>query len=381
MVPGHDDFVGRLELPEIRTHSPGSNRVAAGDVLDERLRKPPPLFDFVGDDEPHPEEVGPLGRVRLTAAGHEEFGGRLHRVIRPEKVEERVEEGRLAVGPAAEKEGHHVLANVAGEAIAGEPAEVLVDREGVVGRGHVGIHGRRVAVGRRSDIGEELGPGRGRGVGDEFDRGQFGEEIGRVVRREFPGGEIERAVFDVEEPRVSVELLGLHDHARLRTSEGDRVGDGRLAVAAFDEEGEFDEIGFVAGDGLDFVPEGEGEGFGEFFDANCVVPLPPLAVPVEPLTPRRAVKERAGGGLDEAAGDRGFRAAGAVTDVEGVGGGVGGVGGGRSARGAGGVVGAVKLARLKIFGRARRFGIPSFPRKPIRRGGPVLVGDGERLRK
>ena len=138
MVGSQPDLVAGGELEEVGVHASSPDRVAAGELLDERLGELAALLDFDGGGEADAAEVGEPCRVLVVVGGHQQAGVELDGEV-AEHVADGVQEGGLAVGAEPVEEPQVLGGDVAGEGDAG---------------GH--LHEADQLVVAIEDVGEEL---------------------------------------------------------------------------------------------------------------------------------------------------------------------------------------------------------------------------------
>src|SRR5207249_603928 len=100
MVGGEKDLVRRLELPEVLTHAPCTNRVPSSSLFDKYLSESAALLGFDGCDKSLPKQVCAFGGVTVVVTHQKQLGGGFHRVGAKEHAQ-CVEEGTLAVAASA----------------------------------------------------------------------------------------------------------------------------------------------------------------------------------------------------------------------------------------------------------------------------------------
>jgi hypothetical protein len=193
LVREHHQCVARGESPLVLAHAACSQLVAACQVLyllvvqpvgDRRLRR---------HCQSNTEQARQNRRVLLVVRGDKE------RLVRgdgvgTEHVLERPEELGLPVGAAAVVDGDR-LCRVPGGTSAGFDLEVATDLRVGLPALEAGLPQRRLRV----------------GVID--DRALLGAEVLRVVRAKLARAQVDRAVANVEDRRVGVQLLVIDDDA------------------------------------------------------------------------------------------------------------------------------------------------------------------------
>jgi hypothetical protein len=190
-----------VELEEVLAHIAALEAIAAGEFLKLSLGPGLADFDFAGDGEAAAAQAGDLCRVAFGVRDHEHIGADGQGVAMP-NTEHGINEHGLTVSAAAVEEEHGVFFDRAGEAIAGDALEVVLECLVIVG-----------------DAGEELGPQGVRGAGWGSGHGSnLGDVVAGVRRFELSRSEV-AIQFAAEHEGVGVPLVDGCGEAWIATGE------------------------------------------------------------------------------------------------------------------------------------------------------------------
>jgi hypothetical protein len=123
MIAGNQNLAFRRVFETVLPHETGSDAIAPGQLFNARFRPPAPRLRFVSRHQTRTAEASQIGRMAF-AGGCKESLSWCGRAVVAQDSEQCIDKCPFAVAAGAIKEEQRMLADVAGQAVARDPAQI-----------------------------------------------------------------------------------------------------------------------------------------------------------------------------------------------------------------------------------------------------------------